>query len=249
MARLLLIIALLSGMTVVQAQAQAQVPAQVLLYGDDNYPPVIYQQGSETHGVLADLLRFVARDIRLPITLELYPWKRAYSLAAQGKAGIIGVSWNEERAQQFDYSDPIYRDDINVVVMKGREFAFARPQDLAGKRVGGQIGASYGNEADLALARADVVLERDTDQRARLRKLRAGRIDCALIGNGAEGFRQLISSDPELQARADDFVVLPVPLARDTLFLAFAKSQRMQPFLAQFNASLKNWQKQRPRGS
>ncbi len=78
MARLLLIIALLSGMTVVQAQ--------VLVYGDDNYPPVIYQQGSETHGVLADLLRFVARDIRLPITLELYPWKRAYSLAAQGRA-------------------------------------------------------------------------------------------------------------------------------------------------------------------
>lgn len=246
MARLFRLAAFLLSL---MAPAHAQAQAPVLVYGDDNYPPVVYQQGSETRGVLAEVLRFVARDIQVPIALELYPWKRAYSLAAQGKAGIIGVSWNEERAQQFDYSDPIYRDDINVVVMKGREFAFARPQDLAGKRVGGQIGASYGNEADLALARADVMLERDTDQRARLRKLRAGRIDCALIGNGAEGFRQLISSDLELQARADDFVVLPVPLARDTLFLAFAKSQHMQPFLVQFNASLKNWQKQRPRGS
>ncbi len=225
----------------------AGASAQVRIYGDENYPPVVYRQGTESQGVLADVLRFVERDAHLPIRLELYPWKRAYTLAAQGDAGIIGVSLTRDRAQVFDFSDPIYRDDVSVVVMKGREFAFKSAKDLAGKIVGGQIGASYGSEADTELARAGVVLERDTDQKARLRKLRAGRIDCALIGNGLEGFSALIASDPDLQARADEFLILPVPLARDTLYLAFAKSMNMQAFLTQFNASLKNWQKQRPR--
>ncbi|MBV8659645.1 MAG: transporter substrate-binding domain-containing protein [Burkholderiales bacterium] len=215
--------------------------AEVLVLGDESYAPVISQQSSGPSGVLVDVLRFASSDMHVPIVIRLYPWKRAYELSLRQGAGIVGISYTAERAKRFDFSDPIYDDNINIVVMHGHEFPFSGPSDLRGKRVGGQVGASYGEATDQALAGALVEIDRDVNQVARLRKLMVGHLDCAIIGNGVVGLQHIIESDPDLQMHAHEFVILPIPLARDALFLAFPKEARQAPFLAEFNRSLARW--------
>lgn len=143
-----------------------------------------------------------------------------------------------ERAKSFDFSKPIYDDDIHIVTLKTKTFPYAKLEDLKGKTIGGINGASYGDEVDKAIASGLFVVDRDVGQAGRLRKLLAGRLDAAFIGNGLAGFDAAVTSQEELSNNRAQFVVLPVPLARDPLYLAFPKSMNKRDALNRFDAAL-----------
>lgn len=213
---------------------------EITVFADENYPPVIYRDAQQQPaGILAEVLQYVAKASGQPMHLRLYPWKRAYVSAEYGKGGVIGVSKTAPRELLFDFSEPIYHDDILLVILKGQEFAFNTLDDLVGKKIGAQLGASYGNDADIAIESQTLNIERDQSQTARLRKLLRGRIEVAFIGNGQAGLEALLESEPELKANRDKFVALPKPLTRDTLYLAFAKGMHMQDFLKHFDQTIK----------
>lgn len=219
----------------------------LLIFGDDAYAPVLYQRpGGVPEGVLVQTLRRAERITGDHYDLQLMPWKRAYELARRGDGGLIGVSYTQERAAIFDYSHPMYDDDIRIVTLKGREFTFGEIGDLKGKLLGGVRGASYGEQVDSAIAAGLIRVDRDIGQVSRLRKVLAGRLDAALIGNGQAGLEAVIVSHPELLANRDRFSVLGKPLARDPLHLAFPKQLGKTEALARFNDALEKLGKQAP---
>jgi len=222
------------------AAPHAAAEDAILVFGDDNYPPVIWADKGEPRGELPRILKLIEPAVGVRFRLELSPWRRAYESAAAGRGGLIGVSLTSERQKLFDFSDPVYGDNINIVVLRGKEFAYRELNDLKGKRIGGQLGASYGEVFDRALQQGDVAVERDTSQVQRLRKLLAGRLDAALIGNGQAGIDATLAADPELQRHRDRFVALDRPLAVDQLYLAFPKSMGATALLQQFNAALRS---------
>jgi ABC-type amino acid transport substrate-binding protein len=211
----------------------------LLVYGDDSYPPVVYSANGKPAGILVDILRKVSERTGDTYEVRLFPWKRAYERARAGHAAVVGVSKTAERAAQFDFSDPIYFDDIQIVVKKGREFAYTQLSDLKGKTVGGVLGASYGDVVDAAIKEGLFKIDQDTGQKGRLHKLLLDRVDAAFIGNGTEGFDMVLRSDPDLQARRADLVVLSTPLTRDPLHLAVAKSMGKKALVERFNAGLR----------
>ncbi|RTL17480.1 MAG: transporter substrate-binding domain-containing protein [Burkholderiales bacterium] len=211
---------------------------RLVVMGDDRYAPVIYAEAGRPAGFLVDLLRRAQVYSGDEYDIQLMPWKRAYAMALRGMGGLIGVSHNSERAPLFDYSKPVYDDAIRVVVLKGQEFKFDGLEDLKGKNVGGVAGASYGEAVDRAIASGLFTVDRDIGQSSRLRKLLAGRLDAAFIGNGEAGFRLVLESHPELQANRERFVLLPTPLARDPLHLAFAKSMQQHAAVQRFDAAM-----------
>ncbi|WP_437882948.1 substrate-binding periplasmic protein [Pseudomonas sp. LRF_L74] len=209
---------------------------EVLVMGDSTYRPVVYlDRFGRPSGLLVDMLRQYSRISGNPVTVRLYPWSRAYGSARDGEGGIIGLSKTEQREALFDYSAPLYDDDILVVVRADRTFAFDSLDDLRGKRIGVQQGASYGAEANAAMAHGTLEVVPDINARSRLLKVLYGRIDAAFIGNGKAGLESLLSADPELAASRGRFVVLERPLVHDTLYLGFAKSMGMREFLDDFN--------------
>lgn len=218
---------------------RAQTPARVIVYGDDSYAPVIYLQDAKPQGFLVDALRRVEARSRTLFDLELMPWNRAYVLASRGQGGLIGVSRNQEREALFDFSRPIYSDDIRIVVLKGKAFPFRDLPDLRGKRIGGVTGASYGERVDAAIREGYIAMDRDIGAANRLRKLAAGHLDAAFIGNGERGLEWLLANDPRLAEFRDRFEVLPVPLTRDPLHLAFLKSMQQRALLDAFDAATK----------
>ena len=213
------------------------------ILGDDAYTPVIFSSNGKPDGVLARILARVEILTGDHYDIRLAPWKRTYELALRGEGGVIGLSMTEERSNLFDYSTAIYDDNIQVVTLKSRQFRFSKLDDLKGKVIGGVNGASYGDEVDRAIESGLFTMDRDVSQAGRLRKLLAGRLDAAFIGNGQAGFEAVLSGVDELMAHRNDFAILPRPLTRDPLHLAFAKSLGKREALERFDAAIEKMRK------
>lgn len=208
----------------------------IIIFGNSYSPPKIYLENGTPKGILPDILRYAER--KLPNTrfdLRLAPWSRSYQMAQDGKGGIVGLSFNLERAKAFDYSSQVYLDKVVIVVRKGNEFPFSKIEDLQGKRLGVGISGSFGENFDRAKSKGVFQLDEDSSPVSRLKKLQAGHIDAALINPGRAGLMAAISQDPALTAIRSDFTVLPEPLTQDPNFLAFSKDMHMAEFLRQFN--------------
>jgi len=210
----------------------------LVIYGDNSYPPIIYLDNDQTAGILPAIFARLEKDTGDTYELRLLPWKRALKNAQNSDGGITNISRNEAREKFYDFSLPIYDDDISLVVLKGHEFDFNTLKDLQGKKLGGLSGASYGEEVDQAISNGELHVERENGEQSRLLKLLAGRIDVAIIGNGIAGLEVILASDPGLEANRNQFVMLPKPLVRDPLHLAFSKAMNVQPALERFNKAL-----------
>lgn len=53
--------------------------------------------------------------------------------AMAGHGGITNISRNAEREKVFDFSGTVYNDDLQKVVLKGKELPFNELKDLKGK--------------------------------------------------------------------------------------------------------------------
>ena len=227
--------------------AAAGIPAAhaevLVVNGDDSYAPVVHLKNGKPAGILPAVLKRAEAMTGDTYVIRLSPWKRAYETAARGEGGVMGISYTEDRAKLFDFSRPVYNDDIQIVVLKEKVFPFAKLDDLKGRTIGGVIGASYGDKVDKAIAAGLFMVERDVGQTGRLRKLLAGRLDAAFIGNGDAGYEAVINSHDELHANRDRFVILPTPLIRDPLHLGFAKSMGKRAALERFDAAVEQLRK------
>ena len=210
----------------------------LVIYGDNSYPPIIYLNHGKTAGILPAIFARLEKDTGDTYELRLLPWKRALKNAQNNEGGITNISRTKAREKFYDFSQPIYDDDISLVVLKGNEFEFNTLKDLQGKKLGGLSGASYGEEVDQAISNGELHVERENGEQSRLLKLLAGRIDVAIIGNGIVGLEVILASDPRLVANRSQFVLLPQPLVRDPLYLAYSKAMNLRPALERFNKAL-----------
>lgn len=215
--------------------------ADITVFGSDSTLPKMFQQERQSRGILVDILKYADHALQddRNVMVKLYPWARAYRYASAGAGGIVGLSWTQERTELFDFSDPLYVDDVVIVVLKGYEFNFKELADLQGLRVGMGRGDSYGDDFEKARSTGLFATEEDNSVANRLTKLVMGRIDCALFNAGKAGFEELLRHHQIPQAMREVLVVLPVPLRSDPNFLAFPKSMQMKRWLAEFNQVIK----------
>ena len=227
-----------TGFAIALALSGAVFAENIVVMGDDAYPPVMYLENGTPKGILVSILKKVEKITHDTYEIRLFPWKRSYELAVRGEGGIMGLSYTEERSKLFDYSESVYEDNIQIVVLKGKTFSYVTLADLNAKKIGGVNGASYGQEVDDAIARGLFSVDRDVSQIGRLKKLLAGRLDAAFIGNGQVGFDKLLNSTPELKNAKDKFEILPVPLAKDPMHLAFAKGMAKKDVVDRFDRAI-----------
>lgn len=213
---------------------------EITILGNDYSPPKISMEDKRPARILTDIMKYL--DQQMPdytFKIELYPWARAYENAIEGKGGIIGLSMTAERLKIFDYSEPVYYDEVVIVVLKGQEFSFERIEDLKGKTIGIGRGGSFGEEYENAKQAGLFKTEEDNGPVMRLKKLLAQRMDCAFINPGEAALHYTLRQDQELLQRKDEFIVLPMPFKRDPNYLGFSKEMGMSHFLHAFNEELK----------
>ena len=213
------------------------------VFGAEDYPGICFIQNGKPAGVFPKILAGVSMYSGDTYDLQLLPWKRAQSYAEAGKGGIAHFSKSAERETQFDYSNAVYGDRIQLVVLSGHVFDFKGLQDLKGKRIGAKYGASFGEKVDAFFASGDATLERDPGTESRLKKLLSDRIDVAVVEGADSHIERLIANDTELMSKKNQFQFLPTPLVDDALYLAFAKSMNRKAALERFNKGFDQFKK------
>jgi polar amino acid transport system substrate-binding protein len=227
--RLILLLALL----VVQS-AQAEV---FRVFGAHDGFPKYFEEDGEAKGIVVDISKHCLNQMQVPYQIQLMPWKRAYTMAERSEGGVIGLSISDERLALFDFSEPIFTEQIVLVVRRDRALPYQNITDLKDKLIGATIGTSYGTAYDEAVANGTLTIVGFNDTRSGLGMLQRERIDAILLGSSVD-IRRLAESWPGLQP--DAFTTLPVPFKSDSKHMGIAKSLKMGWFLEQFNQCLKN---------
>ena len=224
--------------------AQCGATEEVRITGNEARAPKVFNdQDGVARGILIEVMNYVQEQTGIRFTYTLYPWSRAYKSAVNGEAGIIGLSLTKERQAIFDYThEPLFYDELVLVVKAGKEFPFATVNDLKGKTIGVCRGCSYGDVYEQAVK--DKVFEpvQGDSANAQLAMLLHDRIDAVLIPVGRAGLEESLrgrQSGVDLLKQRDKFVILPQPFARDPNYLAFAKTMDKKKLLAQVDRALK----------
>lgn len=200
----------------------------VVVSVDAENPPFMFGKDGKAAGIYPQIISLAFAKLGVPVTLEAKPWKRALAEIDEGKAGVGGIYKNDERAQKYDFSEPILTENTAVYFNKSKPVDFKSVADLKGKRVGVIRGWSYGDEFDAARKAGSITADEVTSDKVNFQKLAEGRVDVVLAIE--EAGKAVIKAE-KLSAVEQGKVFL----ASNKAHLAFAKSAKQTELLAKFN--------------
>jgi L-cystine transport system substrate-binding protein len=148
---------------------------------EGTYPPFNYQDESgQLAGFEVDFATALAT--KLGVKPEFQPTKWDGMLAAleteRFDAVINQVTITEERKAKFDFTQPYTVSGTQILVRKGDEANYSKPEDLSGKAVGVVLGTNYEQWLRENVPDADV--RTYDDDPTRNQDLLVGRIDAIL---------------------------------------------------------------------
>lgn len=210
----------------------------VTLTGNEARPPKIFKDSSGVaQGVLIEVMRYVEKQTGTNANYQLYPLARALQVAAKGEAGFIGLSKSKDREAVFDFSqEPLFYDDLVLVVRSGKEFPFETVADLKGKKIGVARGGQYGEVFNQAVK--DKVFEpiAGYTMGSQIAMVTLDRLDAVLVSMGPLGLEEALKGD--YAKYRDKVVVLPRLFARVANHLAFAKGMKKADYLAEVDRAI-----------
>lgn len=120
------------------------IPKPLLAYGEDiiiiggdrNYPPYEYiDENGDYRGFNVDIMRALAIELGIDIRFKPMDWKSAIKALENGEIDAIqGMSYNEDRAKKYEFSEKHLENSLIYFVPKEASFIFEL-SDLKGKKV------------------------------------------------------------------------------------------------------------------
>lgn len=141
------------------------------------FPPYVYTDKvkKKTKGSLTRIVKKIFKKAGISYSLRAYPYVRACKLVEQGKVdGFFNMFKTKDVIDKYDFSSPIMKSAIMLVVKKGSPIKFNSLEDLKGLKLGVLRGCKYGDKFD-----DSKLFLRDPaySHIINLRKVIAGRID------------------------------------------------------------------------
>jgi ABC-type amino acid transport substrate-binding protein len=220
---------LLSALAVMPAAAQDS--AAVVIGTNAEYPP--FESVDESGAIVGfdiDLIKAIAEDAGLEVEFVNTKWDGIFVALAEGEfdAVISAATITEEREEIVDFTDPYFNAGQMIAVGAALAETVSTPEDLAGLRVGVQLGTT-GDEYAGAIEGAEVV--RFDEITLAFQALGAGEVD-AIINDGPVS-ADIIANNPDLEA-----VLVGEPLTDE--FYGIAVNPERSDLLDAFNTSLAN---------
>jgi len=162
----------------------AEDKVEVVLYGDDSYPPYSYIVDGESEGIYCRILKLAAQRIEgYDVRVALVPYKRALEEAKQGYIFAIFPPYSHpiKRPYLSEYSVPLLIEET-VVYCGETVMPFPNerwPDDYFGLTIGNNDGFVIGGDKLLLAAKqGKIKIESYKGTEVNLRKLMVGRVDC-----------------------------------------------------------------------
>jgi polar amino acid transport system substrate-binding protein len=206
----------------------------VKITGHPNWPPFSWQDGDRIVGIGPELAEIVFNDVGLTVvSTSSGNWKRAQAQIEFGAVDVLAAAYQtRERSQYMVYPDTAYMEDVNVLwVGRGKEFAFAKWGDLAGKKGTAMLGESYGQGFDDYI-RKHLHIEWVNTPRQSLQKLALGRADYYpfSLHGGMIQIRQM--------GLENSITYLPKPISAENIYIAMSKKSRFVGYLPRIEAAI-----------
>lgn len=214
---------------------------QLNLLSFDMPPYIQADANGGAQGAAVEMIREIFTRIHVTPQLRVYPLARSLALLGNGSAdGIFIMKKTPDRAARYVFSSqPLFKQETVLFVRADSPIHFKGDlQVLAGRAIGLQRGASYGDVFDGAAAKGLFArLEFVTHDESSFRKLAAGRVDAVVSGrdSGLATVRRL--------GLAHQIRVSGKPLEVTGSYLMFNKDAVDAGFLRKLNAAMTGMQK------
>lgn len=180
------------------------VNAGVLTMGTNAYfPPYEFYDGDKIVGIDAEIAAAVAEKLGLELKIEDMEFDSIITAVTTGKVdmGLAGMTVTEERKKNVNFSDT-YATGVQVVVVS-EDSPIASIDDLAGKKIGVQLGTTgdiycsgdYGEEN----------VEKYNKGNDAIMALVSGKVDCVVIDN--EPAKSYVAANEGLKILDTEYVV------------------------------------------
>jgi polar amino acid transport system substrate-binding protein len=233
MKRILCLSVIAAGMLAGSAVHAAECE-KITLTGHPEYPAIAWRDGDKIIGAAPMLVEAIGKELGVPVESKYTgTWADAQDAAREGKVDmIVGVYYNDERAQYLDYVQPAFVfDPVVVFVAKDKAFTYTGQDDLIGKKGATNKGESYGNEFD-AFIKDKLTVERTDGIDDAFKALLDGKVDYVLAG-----YYPGLSEATRLEIE-DKVQALEPSLLSPEMFVAFSKKSPCASLMPKFSEVL-----------
>ncbi len=210
------------------------------VWGNGSLPPMGYMENDQAKGFGVEITQAVFEEAGIEYTIILAPWKRAYVEAELGHGLVFGMYWTQDRSKLFDYSIPLWTEEVVLVTNKGQEFEFNKIDDLKGKTISFQRGTRSGTEFEHAIKSKLFKAKPNNDPVNRLRMLNLDRIEAAIFN---PGLASVVWNAQLAKLPMSFFSVLKKPLAVENKHIAISKSLNKTDLIHKLNAAIEKLKK------
>ncbi|QYF95714.1 ABC transporter substrate-binding protein [Massilia sp. PAMC28688] len=159
--------------------AGAAAQAQLLHIATENSPPTSMLDNGRVVGIATDKVREAMQRAAIDYTLEVLPWKRAYSIALTRANGCVySTTRTPEREHLFKWAGPTDEGDWVLMGRADRSYQLRTLEDARKLRIG-----TYGGDArDSFLRSRGFLVDPAPNDLSNPQKLLLGRIDLWAVG-------------------------------------------------------------------
>lgn len=184
---------------------------KLIMATNAEFPPYEYHEGDEIVGIDADIAAAIADELGMTLEIEDMAFDSIITAVSGGKAdmGLAGMTVNPDRQKNVNFSDT-YATATQVIIVK-EDSEITNPDDLAGKKIGVQLGTTgdiYAEDIE------DAEVERYNKGMEAVQALLQDKIDAVVIDG--EPAKVFVSENEGLK-------VLDEPLTEEEYAIAIAK--------------------------
>ena len=203
--------------------------------GHPDWPPVMYVDNGQIDGVGPALAKLIFADLGITATFpETGAWDVVQTKARSGEVDVLVAAYKTTaRLDYMVYCDTYITDPVVLFVKQGHDFAFAKNEDLIGKKGVGTVGDSYGQKFD-DFIKANLQLQR----------VAGGKEGFDLVENGQADYfiYSLYAGHEELKtAKREGFSTLPHYVAEEPFYLAISKQSPYLKYQADINRLIQKY--------
>lgn len=197
-----------------------ELPKELNIARQENYPPYIYEQDGNLTGICADLADAAFTMLGISVTYTEYPFARMLKKAEWGQVdAVMMVFKTPEREKYLHYpKNSLFYEHNSFFTKKDTPVIYSGElDDLKGYPIGVVLGFSYGEEFDNAKG---IEKEVSVNHELLLRKLRGGRFEVGL------GNKHVVSYYANMIGFANSIKFLePNQFDKEPLFIAFSRKK------------------------
>lgn len=204
---------------------------RIVVTGHPHYAPVSFAAGGTLEGGAIELVRRIAQDSGVPVTiLDAGSWEGAQAAAANGTADIIvGVYKTPEREKTLHYVSPAMADDPSSVITRtDTNLVYKGWRSLIGKKGLLSDGESYGTKFD-AFMKDRLTIEKVKGFPVLFTSLASGAGDYGLIG-----YYAALTGAPK-----DKIKIAVKSFVSEPMYIAFGKGSACRVLETEFRKGVK----------